>query len=396
MLTLSTLYPDATRPRLGPFVERQTRELAGHPDVELHVVSPIGLPPWPLALHPHYRGLAGLPRSETWNGVAIHRPRFRHLPKTQGRFDAAAIARALTPVLTNIRRDFAFDVIDAEFFFPDGPAAVALGRHFGVPVSVKARGSDIHLWGQSPATSDQVRQAGCDADGLLAVSPALKADMVALGMPEARIAVHYTGVDRTLFGQIDRDVARSKLGIDRQLLLSIGTLNERKGHGLLIDALSQLPDVMLAIAGQGPDRASLEAQARSQGMADRVRFLGSLDHETIALWLAAADVFALATASEGLANVWVEALASGTSVVTTNVGGAPEVIRTPVAGRLVPRTARAFAEAIAEILASPPDASSVKAEAARFDWTVNRDALYAHLSALVSEYSPQHASDRRP
>jgi teichuronic acid biosynthesis glycosyltransferase TuaC len=396
VLTLATLYPDATRPRLGPFVERQTRELAAHPDVDLQVVSALGLPPWPLTLHRHYRALSRLPLRDQWEGIDVHRPRFLHLPGTGGRFDAKAMARVLIPILNEVRTDFAFDVIDAEYFFPDGPAAVALGRHFGVPVSIKARGSDIHFWGRSPGTAAQVREAGQKADGLLAVSPALKADMIALGMAEDRIKVHYTGVDRTVFDRFSRDDARAQLDVDGPLIVSVGTLNERKGHAILIDALSRLPGVTLAIAGQGPDRASLEAQVQSQGLADRVSFLGSIDHEHIALWLAAANVFALPTESEGLANVWVEALASGTPVVTTDVGGAPDVIRSPVAGRLVPRTAHAFADAIAEILASPPLAAQVKAEAAQFDWSTNRDTLYAHLTTLVSGYNPPNASARHP
>jgi hypothetical protein len=74
-------------------------------------------------------------------------------------------------------------VIDASFFFPDGPAAVALGRRFGVPVSIKARGADVHFWGRQPATAAQVLAAGRAADGLLAVSAAMRDDMIALGMP---------------------------------------------------------------------------------------------------------------------------------------------------------------------------------------------------------------------
>ncbi len=326
----------------------------------------------------------------------MHRPRFIHLPGTSGRFDAAAIVRAITPVIETLRRDFAFDVIDAEYFFPDGPAAIALGQHFGVPVSIKARGSDIHVWGNAPATAAQVAHAGLAADGLLAVSPALKADMVALGMPADKIQVHYTGVDKAVFGRIERGTAREMLGIDGPLVLSVGTLTERKGQTLLIDALPQIPGAMIVFAGHGPDRAALEARAVSNGVADRVRFVGSIDHDAMALWLAAADVMALATESEGLANAWVEALASGTPVVTTNVGGAPDVIASAVAGRLIPRTADAFASAISEILATPPDAERVKREAAPFDWATNRDALFAHLSRLVSGYSPRNALARHP
>ena len=79
--------------------------------------------------------------------------------------------------------------------------------------------------------------------------------------------------------------------------------------------------------------------------------------------LAAADVMVLPTVSEGLANVWVESLACGTPVVTTDVGGAPEVIDRPAAGRLVPRDAGAIAAAVRDILADPPAQEAVRSAA---------------------------------
>jgi len=210
VLTLSTLYPDRNRPVHGTFVERQTLGLAAHPDVELQVVAPRGLPPFPLTQLGRYRDLAALPDTESWNEVTVHRPRFIHLPKVGARIDAMMMARVLVPLLTKLRARFAFDIIDAEYFFPDGPAAVALGRHFDVPVSIKARGSDIHLWGTRGDTRQQVIAAGRAANGMLAVSAALKDDMVALGMPAARINVHYTGVDLGLFALLDRATAKRR------------------------------------------------------------------------------------------------------------------------------------------------------------------------------------------
>ena len=175
VVTLSTLFPDASRPNFGVFVERQTLGLAEHSEVQLKAVVPVGLPPWPVSRHPRHRDLVRLPRRETWKGLDVLRPRFLALPGTQGRFHAVALARALVPVLDGLREEFPFDVIDASFFFPDGPAAVALGKRYGVPVSVKARGADIHHWGRAPATAGQVLRAGRAADGLLAVSAAIKA-----------------------------------------------------------------------------------------------------------------------------------------------------------------------------------------------------------------------------
>ncbi len=208
VLTLSTLFPDATRPNFGVFVERQTLGLAARPDVDLRLVAPVGLPPWPLRALSHHAPLASLPERETWKGLDTRRSRFTTIPGTGGRHHVRSLIPRLLLLLTEMRRDFAFDVIDAEFFFPDGPAAVVLGRHFGVPVSIKARGADIHHWGHAPATANQVITAGQDADGLLAVSEAMKADMAAMGIPAERIRVHHTGVDLDRFAP--RSARRSR------------------------------------------------------------------------------------------------------------------------------------------------------------------------------------------
>ncbi len=384
VLTLSTLFPDATRPRFGPFVERQTLGLAAHRDVELRVMAPVGIPPLG-RFHPRYRLLSGLPEVETWKALPVYRTRFGHIPGTGGRFDAAAMARALRRPLEGIRAQFPFDVIDAEYFFPDGPAAIELGRIFDVPVSIKARGSDIHLWAaEGSATRAQIVAAGQAADGLLCVSDALKADMVAIGMPAERIAVHRTGIDRDIFFVRDRAAAKAALAIRGGLIVSVGALIERKGQAIAIEALSGIPDATLALIGHGPAQAEFAAVAERHGVSDRVRFLGSMPHGAIADWLAAADAMVLMSVSEGLANAWVEALASGTPIVIPDVGGAREVLASHEAGRFVGREAGAVAAAVTAILADPPARDAVAAAVANFSWERNAEQLYAHLQNLVA------------
>lgn len=387
VLTLSSLFPDRSRPNFGVFVERQTLGLAALPDVEVRVIAPIGLPPWPLQRHPHYRALASLPKREVWRGVPLERPRFLALPATGGRWHAGMLTRALVPVADDVYRSWRFDVIDASFFFPDGPAAVALGRRYGVPVSIKARGADIHYWGHARATAAQVRSAGRSADGLLAVSGAMVADMEKLGL--SRAAVHHTGVDLDRFVPApDRVLAKARLGLSGPLVMSVGALIPRKGHDLVIEAMATLPQVTLAIAGVGPERPALERLVARLRLGDRVRLLGSIAHGDLPQWLAAADVMALASSSEGLANAWVEALACGTPLVISDAGGAREVVTGPDAGRIVDRSPAAIAVAVAELLAHPPAQASVRRFAEPFTWEANSAALYAHLARLVTARPP--------
>jgi teichuronic acid biosynthesis glycosyltransferase TuaC len=386
VLVLSTLFPDAARPNFGIFVERQTRALAARDGVEIRVVAPRGLPPFPLDRHPRYAAMADQPSREEWHGLTVHRPRFLNLPGTGGRFHAAMLARALRPLLAELRRDFPFDVINAEFFFPDGPAAVALSETFNVPVSIKARGSDIHQWTRRPAIARQIVRAGQAADGLLSVSLALRDDMIALGMPAARTDCIVTGVDLARFAPRDRTAAKQALGVDGPLVASVGALIPLKGHDLLIDAVASLPGVHLAIAGQGPEAERLKAQIAALGREDRIQLCGPLPPDRIADLLAAADVMALASASEGLANAWLEALASGTPIVIPDVGGARQVVTGPSAGRIVDRTPAALAAGIADLLAAPPAPADVRRIAAPFTWEANSERLHRHLARLVARH----------
>jgi teichuronic acid biosynthesis glycosyltransferase TuaC len=376
VLTLSTLFPDASRPNFGIFVERQVLALNSRDDVAVHVVAPVGVPPWPLSMLSRYRTLARLPAREHWKGLTVDRPHFLNLPGLGGRTHAPVLARALVPVLEAIRAEFAFDLIAAEFFYPDGPAAVALGRHFGVPVSVTARGSDIHRWGKVPGVAGQVLAAGRAADGMHAVSEAIREDMVAMGMPGERIRAIATGVDQVRFAPCDRVAGKAALGVSGPLVASLGALIPLKGHDIVIDAVARLPGVNLWIAGQGPERGRLEAQIARLGLGDRVRLLGGVPADDVAALVGAADVMALASEREGLANAWLEALASGTPVVIPDVGGARQVLRdSAVAGRIAPRTVKGFAEAIGALLADPPDPLAVRAVTAPYTWAANSAQL---------------------
>jgi glycosyltransferase involved in cell wall biosynthesis len=392
VLTLSTLYPNPHQPTLGLFVERQTRGLAAREGVEVQVVAPIGLPVWPLSLHPHYAPLAKLPQRENDADIVTYRPRFRVWPLLNVPAAGASLARSLLPFLRDVRKRFRFDVIDAEFFWPDGVAAAQIAEALGVPFSVKARGSDIYHWGDQPRIGDQVVEAALSANGLLAVSDSLKAEMAARGMPADKIRVHHTGVDLDQFRPVDRAAAKAVLGVDGPLLVTVGALIERKGHSFALDTLARLPGATLLLIGDGPDRAALKAQAERLGIAKRVRFLGALPPEEVAPLVAAAEVMLLPTRAEGIANVWVEVLACGTPVVTCDAGGAREVIDRPQAGRVVARHPDALAEAVRELLIHAPEPEEVRRSAERFSWDRNAEELEAHLKIVVQSAQVSRSS----
>jgi glycosyltransferase involved in cell wall biosynthesis len=388
-LVLSTLYPNPVSPRFGTFVARSLEAVARRGDWRVTVVNPIGLPPLALG---RYRPLAQLPTIAEEGGITVHRPRFTLIPRIGARRNAAAIARAAGPLVRALHAETPFDLVDAQFFFPDGPAAATLAAALGLPLSIKARGSDITLWGAQDFARRQMVEAAHAASGLLAVSRDLAERMAGMGMPAEKIALHYTGLDRDRFRPLDHPQLRrqltDKLGFTlpprAPVLACIGALIERKGQAIAIGALRHLPpETRLVLVGKGEDEAHLRALSASEGVADRVFFAGSVDHDLMPLILSAADVMVLPTANEGLANAWVEALACGTPVVTCDVGGARELIAGDVAGRLVARSAQAVAAGVRAVLADPPPREAVAALTEAFSWDANAAALAGHWDRLA-------------
>lgn len=384
-LVFSTLYPNREQPNFGIFVENLTRQ-AAEAGVETRVIAPSGVPPWPLSLHPRYRALSALPEREDWRGLDVLRPRFPLIPAIGWRLNPALISRTGAKALQQLKTEgFVPDVIDAQFFYPCGVAAVQLARQFNLPVTIKARGSDIALWGQRPFARRHMLEAARNADTITAVSVALKEEMVSLGMPADKILVHYTGVNLSRFnpGSLSaREAARREYAFTRPTVLSVGSLTEVKDHALLIRAMQLVEGADLAIAGHGPLRPGLEQLAAELGIADRIRFLGNISHDALPDLYRAADVFALTSQREGLANVWLESVASGTPLVITPVGGAREVVDRPEAGRLIEaRTPEAVAAALTEVLATRPAPEAVRRAAERFSLERN----VAHKQEILAE-----------
>lgn len=387
ILSIATLFPDATRPNFGIFVERSLAALARQPGIELTVVAPVGMPPWPLSLHPRYASLRTLPRQENWHGLTVLRPRFILLPKVGARFNAGAISRAILRLARSLLSRIDFDVIDAQYFHPDGPAAHRIAASLGLPFSIKARGSDISVWARRKDTAPAIYAAAQAASGLLAVGEAIKADMVAIGLPADKIRVHYTGLDAAKFQPQDRETARAKwnLPANAPVLLTVGALIERKGQARVIEAMAMLPpETIYVVAGSGPDHDQLARLAAAAGCAGRVRLLGAVPNDRLPSLYNAADVMVLPSESEGLANAWVEALGCGTPLVLADIPPAHEVIDGPDAGRIVASDAAAIAAAIGDLIANQPDREALATRTrTRFDWDRNGAELAAHLRGLA-------------
>jgi teichuronic acid biosynthesis glycosyltransferase TuaC len=301
----------------------------------------------------------------------VHHPRYPVIPKIGSSLTPAFLYRAAKRALADMARRGVpkFDLIDAHYFYPDGVAAARLARELGIPLLITGRGTDLTLIPQSPPERAQIQWASKQASALITVCEDLRQKLVELGEEPSRVVTLRNGVDLKRFSPGDRNAARERLGLDDFTLLSVGSLIPRKGHELIIAALTDLPDARLLIAGSGPMRAELERVAEEKGVSARVRFLGEIAHDALTDAYRAADIFVLASSREGWANVLLEAMACGTPVVATNVNGTPEVIQDPKLGVLVQeRSASALAQAIQQLRALSPDRRTVRTYAEQFSW----------------------------
>jgi glycosyltransferase involved in cell wall biosynthesis len=168
-------------------------------------------------------------------------------------------------------------------------------------------------------------------------------------------------------------------------LLLVGKLTAAKGQHVAIEALADLRDYELMLVGEGPDEPGLRRLAADTGVAERVRFLGTVDHSQLPACYSAADITLLPSEREGMPNAVLESLACGTPVIATRVGGVPEVMTDAVTGMLLDeRSARALAVAVRRLHAAPGERGRIREYAQRFDWSTATAAQLAVFSQVAN------------
>jgi glycosyltransferase involved in cell wall biosynthesis len=253
------------------------------------------------------------------------------------------------------------------------------------------------------------RRLARTTDALVAVSPEVRDDLVALGVaPAERFTVIRLGID--LGARLAGDGAtRSELGLadDAFVVGWFGRMTEIKRVDDLLRALARLlarePRALLLLVGDGPLRAGLERLARELGVANAVRFLGY--RNDVGALYGICDAIALTSANEGTPVVAIEALAARVPVVSTDVGGVSDVVRDGTSGFLTPPgDLDAFAARLAT-LASDEDLRRRFGEQGRRDvvprYSVDRlvadvDTLYRALLDDVPRRAPGKEPSTKP
>jgi teichuronic acid biosynthesis glycosyltransferase TuaC len=393
ILTFTTLYPSAVQPQHGIFVETRLKKLVETGAVAARVVAPCPWFPFRSTRFGRYAGFAEMPGEETRSELHIDHPRYPSLPKIGMSMAPLALFAAVLPFLRRaVRNGRTFDLIDAHYFYPDGVAAVLLGRALGRPVVVTARGSDLNIIAQYAIPRRWIRWAAQRADGLVAVSSGLKQRLVNLGIAAERVRMLRNGVDLTLFRPSDRDAARNFLGFARPTLLAVGNLVALKRHRLMIEALARLPGFELAIVGEGPERGAIETLAHERRVVDRVRFLGRLPQDRLPEIYTAADLLLLVSTHEGWPNVLLESMACGTPVVVSNISGISDIVAAPEAGRIVTDvTPDTLADTIRALVAVPPARAATRLYAEQFDWQSTIQGQLALFAEICERRSHQQS-----
>ena len=366
VVMVTSSYPRFHGDSVGTFMEPIATSIAarGH---EVHVVAP-----W----HPL------VTRGEEENGVHFHFYKYAPGPRLNVFGYAAALradvslkaaAYVAAPLALAagwrtaraVARKCRATVMHGHWVVPGGVVAAAAAP--GLPLVVSLHGSDVYVAETLWPARRAARMVFARAGAVTACSANLRKRAIALGADANRVDVVPYGVDPNRFrpDPYVRARHRASLGIatHTSLLFTAGRLVRKKGFEYLIDALAAIPqemDVQAAIAGAGDLEAELRQRVESARIGYRVRFLGNLSQDDIAAWLATADMVAIPSVRDdsgnvdGLPNIVLEALASGTPIITTPAGGIRSAVDHWRTGVIVPeRDVASLTEAILTLVRDP-------------------------------------------
>jgi len=368
VLTISDIFPNPARPAFGIFVERSVHHLRA--DCDQTIVVPYRIfPPTRIfrslprparfldAWRHWVREVRSIPRKSNDDGMEIFFPRYTSPPRQVLHglwgFFAYAFIRNL---LSRLHRHLSFDLIHAHYASPGGAIALLAARRMKVPVVVSVHGADVTFTSRQGAIGrSTIRWVLGTADAVLANSSWTRDQIVGLGVPADRVRIVRLGADPP------DEIVSSHAGErgDTLTLLTVGYLDERKGHRYVIEAMRELVEegcrLRYVIVGGGPQGTSLRRLAEHLGIADRVQFEGTKLHAEVWRYFDECDIFVMPSWKEAFGLVYIEALALGKPVVGCRGEGGPEDLHSlgDCIQLVEPRNARSLAAGLRELIRDP-------------------------------------------
>jgi teichuronic acid biosynthesis glycosyltransferase TuaC len=381
ILIVTSQFPIAGEPNRGRPIHQTVRELSKL--AEVRVLSPVAR--YPRWATPRSYLFRDADPAHVVPGCDVRYVDYPALPLVTRPFNGALCARTLHAPL----RAFAPDVVLSYWLYPDAYGAMRAARRAGLPLVVGARGSDLRV--RDALSKRLTRPVLHAAQRILVVSEDLGRVAVRDYVADAsRIRAIPNGCDASIFHPQSRSAARAALGIDddAELVAYVGRLVPEKGLRELVDAMAALapqrPKLQLALIGEGPMRAELDARvAAESGL--RTHLPGAQGPHDVARWMAASNAVTLPSYSEGHPNVLVEALACGRPVVSTPVGGVPEVVDAESGLLVAVRDSAALAAGLREALDRPWDEAALSRRFSRGWDAVAADTLQACEEALADD-----------
>ena len=333
ILALSYLYPNSLYPHYGIFVHNRLKAVSKYHEVK--VINPI---PWfpGCGRLARYKNYDKIPLEENIDGIDVYHPRFFVIPKLFKFIDAFTYKVAVMPLVEKINKSYLFDLIDLHWTYPDLPTGSAIKKKYSKKMLVTLRGKAAFHINEGIGRELLIRKYLLLADAVVGLSQELIDMAVSLGVNENQCHVIRNGVDLGLFNYVDQEESRRHLGLpsNEKIILSVGSLVHGKGFDRIFRSLpkilSNYPNCKFyIIGGEGPAgrfKKQFYEIVEEYALQDNVTFVGIVKNKDLRYWYNAADIFCLASRSEGSPNVLTEALACGCPSVATDVGSVKEII----------------------------------------------------------------------
>lgn len=382
ILVISHIYPSRVDTIYGSFVHSQVRALQDL-GCDLRVLAPTAMAPFPLyIIKEKWRRFHATPKRDKYQGVDALYPRIIRTPGAAlFQFSGLNYYHAVRPYALAEHKKQPFDLIHAQVAYPDGWAAARLAEELNLPLVLTLHGQELQKivhW--SNKLKNLVEEALSKAAAVVVPSAKMQALACKHGVPAPKLHLIPNGLDPLPEAELPREIQERIKG--KQVLLSVGRLEEEKGFQHNIEALNLLkeihPGLVYLLVGDGAYRGRLQELAANLHLQDRVIFAGRQPRDKVQAYYANSHVFSMPSRDESFGIVYLEAMAAGLPVIGTEGEGIAPLLANNL-GRLVKHgDTQNLARQISELL-EPAVAAELgqrgREAAAGFTWQQNAVSL---------------------